>query len=198
MRKPALTEHPVHEIVRERWSPRAFDSRSVSDSDLASLFEAARWAPSSMNEQPWRFVVATRRDPEAFQAIFGTLAEGNQKWAGQASVLMVVAASRAFARNGKLNRHSLYDTGAAVAWLSAEATARGLVLHQMGGFDRDRAAAVLGIPADYDPVVVVALGYPAPDESLPLEQAERERAPRVRKPQAETVFRGRWGESQSR
>ncbi len=193
MRKPASTDHPVHELVRERWSPRAFAEAPVSDADIASLLEAARWAPSSMNEQPWRFVVAERSDAEAHAAVLATLAEGNRKWAGQAPVLMIVAASKVFARNGRPNGHALYDAGAAMAWLTVEATARGLVLHQMGGFDRDKAAEALGISADFAPVVAVALGHPADLETLPPDVVERERAPRARKPQSEIAFRGRWG-----
>jgi len=195
MKKPATNDHPVHELIRERWSPRAFGTQSVSDDDLASMLEAARWAPSSRNEQPWRFVVTTRATPEEHQVVFDVLDAGNQKWAGQAPVLMIVAAKKRFARDGKPNAHALYDTGAAVAFLTLEATARGLVLHQLAGFDRDRAAASLGIPEPFEPVVAIALGHPAEPGSVAPELAERERAPRARKSQSELAFRGRWGAS---
>ena len=192
MRKPAANDHPIHELIRERWSPRVFGDQPVSESDLASLLEAARWAPSSMNEQPWRFVVATRAEPEAHQAIFDTLTEGTRKWAGAAPVLMIATAHKTFARNGEPNRHARYDTGAAMAYLTLEATSRGLVVHQMGGFSAERARAHLGIPEDFEPMAVVAVGHPTRVEALPPDLAEREKAGRARKPQSEIAFRGSW------
>jgi len=138
-------------------------------------------------------VVATRDEPEAHRAIFDTLSEGNRKWAGKAPVLMIVAAHRMFARNGAPNRHAGYDTGAAMAYLTLEATSRGLVVHQMGGFSAQRTRTQLGIPEDFEPMAAVAVGHPASLEAIPPDLTDREQATRARKRQSEIVFRGRWG-----
>lgn len=193
MDKPAPSDYPIHELIQRRYSPRAFAPAEVSDADLASLIEAARWAPSCMNEQPWRFVVASRADPWAFSALLSCLDESNRRWADQAGALAFAIAKKTFTRNGKPNAYARYDTGQAVALLSVEATSRGLVVHQMAGFDASRATATLGLPADFEPVTAIALGPPGDPDQLPADLAERERAPRARKPQAELVFRGRFG-----
>ena len=193
---PAPTGAGVHDLIRERWSPRAFSSAPVSRESLNVLLEAARWAPSSMNEQPWRFVVANLADdPEGHTRIASTLVPFNAAWALRAPVLMMVAAKTAFTHNGAANHSALYDAGQAVALLSMQATAYGLALHQMGGFDRAGARLALGIPDGYEPIVALALGYPGDAADLGPELRARETAPRARRPLADWVYGGRWDES---
>jgi nitroreductase len=192
MQKPAPTDFPVHNLIRDRWSPRAFADKPVEPAVLASLFEAARWAPSSNNEQPWAYLVATTDDAENFGKAVGVLVEFNVSWAKQAPVLVIAVARRNF-QNGKLNRNAFYDTGAASALLSVEATARGLAVHQMAGFDHAKAKHVFEIPEDCEPIAAIAIGYPGDPESLNQKLRDREVAPRTRKPLTEFVMSGRWG-----
>jgi nitroreductase len=192
MEKPAVTDHRVHELVRRRWSPRSFLDKPVEPEKLHSLFEAARWAPSCFNEQPWRFLVARREDPDPFQRMLDCLTPGNQAWAAGAGALILSVAARTFARNGKPNLHAFHDVGLATAQLVLQATAEGLGVHQMAGFDRERARGTWQIPDGFDPVAVIAVGYRGEPDRLPSELREREVAPRVRRPQREFVFSGGW------
>jgi len=192
MHKPALTDHPVHDLIRHRWSPRAFADKPVAPAVLASLFEAARWAPSSNNEQPWAYLVATKDNAEDFAKMLSVLVEFNAGWAKSAPVL-VIAVSRLNFPNGNPNRNAFYDTGAASALLSLEATERGLFVHQMAGFDPAKAKQVFEIPADCEAIAAMAIGYPGDPGSLPQKLQEREHAPRTRKPLTEFVMSGRWG-----
>lgn len=195
MRKPAPTTYPIHLLIAERWSPRAFANRPVEEGMLHRLFEAARWAPSSFNEQPWSFIVGARADEEAHAAIASCLSEGNREWAGKAPVLMIAVAKLRFGRNDKPNRHAYYDVGQAVAMLSVQATDLELVLHQMAGFDRDKAREVLEIPEDHDPVTAIALGFPGDAEQLPADLQKREYAPRERDGFDQFVWAGKFGEA---
>jgi nitroreductase len=192
MQKPAPTNFPVHNLIRDRWSPRAFASKPVEPAVLASLFEAARWAPSSNNEQPWAYLVATKDDTENFAKTVRVLVEFNAAWAKEAAVLMI-AVSRLNFQNGTPNRNAFYDTGAATALLSVEATARGLAVHQMAGFDHAKAKKVFEIPEECEPIAAIAIGYPGDPNSLPEKLRDREVAPRTRKPLSEFVMSGRWG-----
>lgn len=192
--KPAETEFPIHDLIRRRWSPRAFDDRPVEPEKLGSLLEAARWAASSNNEQPWRFILAPRERPEDFARLLGCLKESNRIWARQASVLMLSVARLTFADDAEPNRHALYDVGQAVASMAIQATALGLVIHQMAGFFPDKARAQFGIPDGFEPVTVVAIGYQGDPSTLPERQRLRELAPRARDPLSRLVFAGRWGE----
>lgn len=192
MQKPAPTNFPVHDLIRHRWSPRAFAEKPVEPSVLASLFEAARWAPSSSNEQPWAYLVAMKDEKENFAKTLGVLVEFNAGWAKEAPVLMI-AVSRLNFQNGTANRNAFYDTGAATALLSVEATARGLAVHQMAGFDPAKAKQVFEIPEDWEPIAAIAIGYPGDPSSLPQKLHDREVAPRTRKPLTEFVMSGRWG-----
>jgi nitroreductase len=192
MHKPAPTDHPVHDLIRHRWSPRAFADKPVAPAVLASLFEAARWAPSSNNEQPWAYLVATKDNAEDFAKMLSVLVEFNAGWAKSAPVL-VIAVSRLNFPNGNPNRNAFYDTGAASALLSLEATERGLFVHQMAGFDPAKAKQVFEIPADCEAIAAMAIGYPGDPGSLPQKLQEREHAPRTRKPLTEFVMSGRWG-----
>ena len=193
MQKPAATEFPVHDLIRNRWSPRAFADKSVSSEVLRSLFEAARWAPSSYNEQPWAYIMAKRDDKENFEKMLSVLVEFNANWAKSAPVLALAIAELAFAKNNAPNRNAQYDTGAATALLSVEATVRGLAVHQMAGFDPEKARRVFEIPAGWEPIAAIAIGYPGDPGSLPQPLRERELAPRIRKPLSEFVLTGRWG-----
>jgi nitroreductase len=193
MQKPAPTEVPVHDLIRNRWSPRAFADKPIPPEVLRSLFEAARWAPSSNNEQPWAYIVATRDDKENFEKMLSVLVEFNAIWAKSAPVLALAIAELAFAKNNAPNRNAQYDTGAATALLSVEATARGLAVHQMAGFDPQKGRQVFEIPAGWEPIAAIAIGYPGDPESLPQPLRDRELAPRIRKPLSEFVMTGRWG-----
>jgi nitroreductase len=193
MQKQAPTQYPIHELIANRWSPRAFADKAIEPGVLRSLFEAARWAPSCNNEQPWAYIVATKGSKEQFAKILGTLVEFNQKWAKDAAVLAIAVVELAFAKNGATNRNAQYDVGAASALLSVEATARGLVVHQMGGYDVEKARTVLRIPAGWDPIAALTIGYPGDHEALPQPYKDRETGPRTRKPIAEFVMSGEWG-----
>lgn len=191
--KPARPDHPIHDLIARRWSPYAFADRPVSDDDLRSLFEAARWAASSYNEQPWAYVVATKADPDAFARLLSCLVEGNQGWAAAAPVLVLGCTSLQFTRNGKPNAAAVHDLGLASANLTLEATARGLVVHQMIGILPDKARELYRIPEGVQPATGLAIGYAADSNALPERYRERDLAPRSRKPLNEFVFGGEWG-----
>lgn len=193
MHKPAPSDFPVHELIRERWSPRAFAHKPVPQDVLRSIFEAARWAPSSNNEQPWTYFVATKDDKENFEKMLSVLVEFNAQWARSAPVLALAVAKLTFGKNNSPNRNAQYDTGAASALLSVEATARGLAVHQMAGFDPEKARQVFAIPPGWEPIAALAIGYPGDPASLPPPLKDRELAPRTRKPIAEFVMAGQWG-----
>jgi nitroreductase len=195
MEKPADTQYPIHDLLRQRWSPRAFDERPVETEKLQSLFEAARWAPSSNNEQPWRFVVATKDNQRAYDRFFACLVEGNRKWAFRAPVLILSVASLNFEDDAKPNRHAFHDTGMAVENLVLEAIALGLQAHQMAGFDIEKSRTDLNIPSGYEPVAMIAVGYPGDPAVLPGYLRERELKPRDRRPIGEFVFSGQWGQN---
>ena len=193
MHKAAVTEYPVHELIRNRWSPRAFSDRPVEPAVLASLFEAARWAASSFNDQPWAYLVASRDDKENFAKMLGVLVEGNQKWAKDAPVLALSVARKHFHHTGKPNPVAVHDVGAANAQLTAEATSRGLLVHQMAGFSHEKARLAFGIPEGWDPVSAIAIGYPGDPQILPEDFRKSELAPRTRKPIREFVMSSSWG-----
>lgn len=187
MRKTASTSVPVHPLLAERWSPRGFDSaHELSDQALTALLEAARWAPSAQNTQPWRFLV-TRRGEQAHGRLFSALAPGNRAWAGAASALILVAA-RTEGDDGGHQPWALYDTGQAVAALVTQAQANGLAVHQMGGFDIAAVRAEFGLSDALTPVVVLAIGLRGSTTDLPEQLAERETAPRTRRPVSDLLL----------
>jgi nitroreductase len=196
MEKPADAQHPIHDLLARRWSPRAFADKPVAPDVLRSLWEAARWAPSSANEQPWSFLVATRDDPREFERMLGCLVEGNQVWAKQAPVLMISVAAK-LDRDNDPNPHAWHDVGQAVADLSVQATAMGLFVHQMAGIVPDKIREFYQMPGTHEPVTGIALGYPGTPEQLPDKLRQRELAPRTRKAIGEFVFSGRWGQKSS-
>jgi nitroreductase len=193
MENPAINEHEIHALLRQRWSPRAFSDKPVPEKILQSLFEAARWAASSYNEQPWTYIVGVKaEDPAEFDRIASTLYPPNS-WAKAAPVLAISVAKLKFSHDGSPNRVALHDVGAASAMLTIEATSQGLFVHQMGGFDGKKAKEIFGIPDDYEPAAALAIGYPGNPDSLVGPLKERELAPRTRKKIEEFVFRGKWG-----
>jgi nitroreductase len=194
MHKPAPTDHPVHDLIARRYSPRAFTEQPVTPAEVLSLLEAARWAASCANEQPWRYIVAMRSDRDAFDKLLGCLVEGNRPWCQHAQVLMLSVATTGFARNGDPNAHAWHDVGQASASMAIQAAAMGLQIHQMAGFHRDKAREAFAIPAGFEPVAAIAVGYPGEPDSLPAPLAERERAARQRRSVAEIVHGATWGE----
>lgn len=194
MKKPAITQVAIHDIIANRWSGRAYDrSKPVSGEKVLSLLEAARWAPSCYGDQPWRFVVWNQaQDAAAWQAAFDTLSPGNQGWVKDAPLLVLACADSLFNHNGQPNRWAQYDTGAAVQNLCLQAEALGMMAHQMGGFDADKARALAGVPERYSLMAMVSVGYPADPANFSAEVAERENAPRKRRPLGELFFHGQW------
>jgi nitroreductase len=192
MQKPAESSLPLHELIRERWSPRAFAKRSVEPEKIRSLLEAARWASSSWNGQPWSYLVATKDEPAEFARLASCLVDGNA-WAKQAPVLLLAVAAMNFAQNGKPNRHAFHDVGLANENLVLQAGAMGLVAHQMAGFLLDRAREIYQIPDGQEPLTMIAIGYPGVLDDLPEPLRARETTARSRKPLAEMAFSGKWG-----
>ena len=192
--REAPAEVPIAALLRRRWSPRSFaPTHPVSAAALDSLIEAARWAASCFNAQPWHLIVARRdREPEAHAALAACLSGNNQRWAPMAPVLMLAVARTSVPQDGRPNRHAGYDTGAAMAQMAAQAVALGLQIHQMAGFDVAHAREAFGIPEDHEPFAAIAVGHPGPANVLPQDLAERETAPRRRRPPEEWVHYGAW------
>jgi nitroreductase len=186
-------EHSIHPLIADRRSPLAFAATPVEPQTLASLMEAARWAPSSRNEQPWSFIVATKANKSDFDRLLGCLVDFNVQWAQHAPVLLLSVAKLTFESNGEPNRHALHDVGQAMANLTFQANVSGLVVHQMAGFDVEKARREFSIPQDYEPVAVAAIGYPGSPASLPEKLRKRTESPRNRKPLTSFVFEGGWG-----
>jgi nitroreductase len=194
--KEAQTDYPIHELGVKRWSPYSYDpTRTVSNDDLKSIFEAARWAASSFNEQPWRYVIARKEDETVFAAMLTCIREANQSWASRAPVVGLGLIKGTFTRNDKPNRVAMHDLGLASGALTFEATARGLYVHQMGGIYPDRAREVYGIPDGFEAVTGLAIGYLGKPEDLPEEMQPRDTSPRTRRPLVETVYSGFWNEA---
>ena len=191
--KKALTDYPIQEFLAKRWSPYGFADRPVAEADLRSLFEAARWAASSYNEQPWSYFVATSKDTEEFGRLLSCLAEGNQAWANAAPVLALSVVSLRFSRDNTENRAAVHDLGLADGNLVIEATASGLSVHQMIGILPDRARELYQIPQHSEAWTAIAIGYKADPAKLPDALKECDLRPRQRKPLSQFVFSGKWG-----
>jgi nitroreductase len=188
------TQPEIHELLKTRWSPRAYSSTPVEAEKIQSLFEAARWSPSGGNSQPWYFIVADQNKGEAHQKIVETLSGRNPDWAKNAPVLVLTVAKPNPAWPGA-NRYAYYDLGQSVAHLTVQAGVLGLYIHQMAGFDGAKARQLFEIPEGYEPLTVLAIGYLGNIEDLPEDLRVRESATRERKPLAEFVFNGKWGQS---
>jgi len=195
--KPALTSQPIDPLIEKRWSGRAFiHNQPVAREQIISLLEAARWAPSCWNDQPWRYIVFDRfHNEEAWQKAFQCLSEGNRKWVIQAPVLLMAFADTRFTRNGKPNRWGQHDTGGASTSLCLQAASMGLMAHQMGGYDRDQARETFGIPQRYEIMSMIAVGHPADEDALEAGERERELEPRQRVPLGERFFDSAWKNS---
>lgn len=193
--RPAPTNIPIHDLMKRRWSPRAFDpNRPVSREQLKVLLEAGRWAPSCNGDEPWRYLIWDRgRDPQGWQKAYDCLSESNKKWVKNVPLLMLSCAGSTFEATGKPNRWTQHDTGAASVSMALQAVAMGLVIHQMGGWDVDKARAAFSIPAEYTPMAMIAVGYQTGPEILDDETKAKEMRPRARKPIAERFFEGGWG-----
>lgn len=192
MEKPAPTDIAIHPVIHKRWSPRSFTSQEVEREVLEKIFEAARWAPSSFNEQPWRFIAGLKGD-ETYSRIMECLVEFNKKWAHLAPVLVITAAKKTFTKNGKHNRVSHFDLGQSVAYITFQAYHQGLVMHQMAGLSLEKARDLFSIPEDFEPLTAFALGYQGRPSDLPPDLERSELAHRSRRPLKELVFRGRFG-----
>ncbi len=195
MHKPAITQVAIDQTIANRWSGRAYDAaKPVSHEQVLAMLEAARWAPSCFGDQPWRFIVWNKsEDAAGWQQAFDCLVPGNQGWAKDAQVLVLVCADTVFAHNQKPNRFAQYDTGAAAENLCLQATALGLMAHQMGGYDADLAREKFNVPEQYTPMAMLTVGYPADINTLSGETLQREIAERSRKPLSELFFTGQWG-----
>jgi len=193
--KFAKTIYPVNDLSKIRWSPRAFAEKPVEKEKIRSILEAARWSPSAGNLQPWRFIIGIRKD-ETWQNIFESLDEGNKVWVKPVPVLVLTVGEKAYLRKNRVvqNGYYGYDTGQSVAHLTFEATNQGLFVHQMAGFDPQKAINDFNIPEDHQPLTVIALGYIADPSSLPSDLKERELAERKRKDFDEFVFSGTFGQ----
>lgn len=194
IQKPAETAQPIAKILAERWSGRAFDPQMpIAEDQIISLCEAARWAPSCYGDQPWRFLIWNRfEDKSSWQQALDCLSPGNQDWAKDAPLLVLAGSVQNFSHNGNDNRWVGYDTGAATINLCTQATALGLMTHQMGGFDADKVREQFGLPTDINLWAMIAIGHPAPLDGLNEEQMERELKARERRPLSEQFFSQSW------
>jgi nitroreductase len=195
--KNAITQTPINELLASRWSGRSYDStRDIDDKKIIALLEAARWAPSCYGDQPWRFIICNRAtNNQAWEDAFSCLAEGNQSWAKDAPLLILASAGSVMTRNGNPNRWGQYDTGAASMSLCLQATSMGMMVHQMGGFNEEKARKIFLVPEQYTPMAMMAVGYQLPLERIPDESKERELAERSRRPLSEIIFDGAWGDA---
>jgi nitroreductase len=193
--KNATTSVQINELLRTRWSPRAFDpGKPVSHDDLLAMLEAARWAASCFNDQPWRFVVCNKAtDEAAWQQALGSLVEKNRQWAKNAPLLILSVAMQHFNHNGQPNRWAMYDTGAASASLCLQATALDLIVHQMGGFNADLARGAFKLPDDCQPMAMIAVGYQADVDVLDEDFKAAELAERSRVALEQRFYAGLWG-----
>lgn len=193
--KPAITSVPIHELIANRWSGRAFDQdKLVEKEHLLALIEAARWAPNCFNMQPWRYMIWQRDvNHESWQKAFNCLSKGNQEWAKNAPVLISSSAYSLNPHNQKPNRWWQHDTGAASENMCLQGVAIGLMVHQMGGFDPDALREAFGIPEEYQPMAMIAVGWPAPSDTLSGSLFEREIEERKRNPISEHFFLNEWG-----
>ena len=198
MNNPAKTEYEILDVLKQRWSPRAFADKPVEKEKLRALFEAARWSASSFNEQPWRFFVATGDDKAAYDKALSCLVEKNQAWAKGAPVLILTVTRKNFTKNDKPNRVHEHDLGLAMGNLTTQATALGLCLHQMAGVDLDKVREKYHVPDGYEPATGIALGYEGNADDLPEQwMRDAEKSPRERKPFSEFVFGDDFGKPSS-
>lgn len=195
--KQAVTQFEIHELLAKRWSGRAYDAtRTVDNKTIGQLIEAARWSPSCFGDQPWRFVICNKStDTTAWDKAFDCLVEGNQSWAKNAPVLILICSDTQLSANGKPNPFGKYDTGAAMMSLSVQATELGLMVHQMGGYKADQAREAFAVPEQFDTIAMATVGYQLAEEDLPEDTKERELSERSRADFSSHFFTGTWGQS---
>lgn len=194
LKKPADTAQPIHNILAERWSGRAFDAdKALTAEEITALCEAARWAPSCYGDEPWRFIIWNKfDDAKTWKKVVDCLSPGNQQWAQNAPLLILATSMPNFSHNDSPNRWAGYDTGAASISLCLQATAMGLMTHQMGGYDADKIRQTFNLPEEINLWAMIAVGHPAPLENLDEEQQQRELRARARRPLSEQFFHGGW------
>jgi nitroreductase len=185
--KIAITRNPVIDLIKNRWSPRSFSEKHITQQDLDTIIEAGSWAFSAINEQPWRYIVA-QRGTDRFNSFFNLLAGGNQPWNKNAAALVISFSKKTFSANGQPNTTAQHDVGAANMLLTLQANSMGIYTHVMGGFDKQAAAHILQLGEDFEPVVMIALGYPDHADKLEEPFKAREKAPRARKPLEEIIL----------
>jgi len=186
-------EHPVLDVIRSRWSPAIYSPQPVESEKLLSILEAARWAPSSFNAQPWSFLVARKEEPQEFARMLSCLVPGNVAWAQHVPVLMISVAKLQFDHDGSANRHAFHDTGIATGFLMLQAASLGILAHGMAGFDAAKARELYGIPESHEAVAAIGLGYPGDPQGAPEELRKRNQH-KPRRTLREFVFAGRWGQ----
>ncbi len=189
--KTVQTPLPLLDAIKQRWSPVAFSGKPIEQEKIMTIFEAARWAPSSFNEQPWRYIYATKDDQEGRRALESLLSEGNS-WAKNAYLLLISFAKKTFVKNGKENRHAMHDVGCATGYIALQLPTLGLAGHQMAGFAFEKANGILGVPDDFIPGSMMAVGYPGDIEELPPDLQARQESPRTRRDAGDFAFRGKW------
>jgi len=189
-KKEADSDYDIHPLIKKRWSPRTFSDKPVDKEVLRQLFDAARWAPSSFNEQPWRFIIAAKDQPEEFEKLTNVMVEFNRNWASKAPVLVLTAFKKKFEKNGNPNRVALHDLGQAVSCLTFEAMRHDLYVHQMAGIDLEKAREDFQIPDDFEPATMIALGYIGELDDLPGNFKNAEIIERFRMDMDEILFRG--------
>lgn len=194
MEKPAITTFEIHPLLKQRWSPRSFTDQPVTEESVQSIFEAARWAPSSSNDQPWRFIVGFKGD-KTWDMIMETLVEFNQKWAKLAPVLALSIGKKISDKNGRPSKTFMYDVGQSVAYITFQAMHEGLFMHQMGGLNAQKAAEIFNVPEEYQVITAFAIGYKGEPELLEENFAEMEKDERQRHPLKELVFGEKFGKS---
>ncbi|RLD64719.1 MAG: nitroreductase [Bacteroidetes bacterium] len=190
MIKKAKTKHKVIEIIKNRWSPRSFSGKEIDQESISSLFEAASWAASAFNEQPWRFIYATKNNDKIYKQILDSLIDWNQNWAKSAPLLILTVTKLKFSHNNEPNRTAFYDLGQAIGQLGLQASSMGLFVHQMTGFDNEKAEKTFNIPEGYIAVSVLAVGYLGKAKDLNEDLEKMEISPRERKNMDSFVFEG--------
>jgi len=195
MQRPADTQYPILDVLKKRWSPYSFTDRPVEPQKLRCLFEAARWSASSFNEQPWRFILATKEDPAAFDKALGCLVEANQAWAKHVPVLLLCITKDNFTKNDKPNKVNEHDLGLAMGNLTTQATSLGLHVHQMAGIDPDKVRQTYGVPEGFTPLTAAAIGYQGDHADLDPDIKKRDQGQRTRAAFGGFVFGGKFGQA---
>jgi len=184
----------IHDLIDKRWSPRAFSDREIAAEKIEVLFQAASYAASCFNEQPWRFIYATKNYPERYEQLLSCLGEFNQMWVKTAPMIILTLVSRDFVKNQNPNAHARHDLGLAMGNMSVQAMSMDLYLHHMAGFSPEKAREIFDIPDDFDVVTMIAVGYLGNPEILPEHIGEMESSERIRRPLQKIVFDGDWEE----